>query len=50
MKPRGVKRVFQDEMGRFIAVCSDGTMWIAREISPTGAALWKQVNPVPKHD
>ena len=50
MKPRGVKKVFQDELGRFIAVCNDGSMWISREISPTGNAMWRLIDPVPKRD
>lgn len=50
MKPRGVKKIFQDEQGRFIALCKDGTLWIAVLIDGLGRTRWSRVDDIPKQD
>jgi hypothetical protein len=50
MKPRGVKKIFQDEQGRFVALCKDGTLWISMSIDALGNAHWKRIDDIPKQD
>jgi hypothetical protein len=50
MKPRGVKHIFEDQRGRFIALCKDGTMWITLHMDATGTANWTQIKSIPKRD
>jgi hypothetical protein len=50
MKPRGVVKLFQDEQGKYLALCNDGTMWVSLIIDGTGNSTWRQVDPIPKRD
>lgn len=50
MKPRGVKKLEQNENGNYIAVCNDGSVWITHNITGLGKADWIRVTPVPKVD
>lgn len=49
MKPRGIKQIVQTHLGT-VALCKDGTAWIARTIEITGKTNWVRVTDIPKQD
>ena len=49
MKPRGIKRITQTPLGT-LALCKDGSLWVARTIDATGKATWRRVTDIPKQD
>jgi hypothetical protein len=49
MKPRGIKSIVDTTLGT-LALCKDGSLWIARTIDATGKARWIKVDAIPKVD
>lgn len=51
MEDRKVIKMLEQDSGRILVLCDDGTMWTNTSFIPShGHASWNQVTPVPSNE